>query len=104
MAKLANNYCDKAIALLNAALFYESQQESQKAKDYMQRAIQTLYAWQAPRVVQVWDERYYSLRKRELAFDEPSENQGFDIQPIVNMYQMQIKSNLPIYLMKYDKQ
>ncbi|AWE06238.1 hypothetical protein DCE79_02040 [Lysinibacillus sp. 2017] len=87
LAKLANNNCDKAIALLSAALFYESQHESQKAKDYMQRAIQTLYAWQAPRVVQVWDEHYYYLRKRVLVFDQPSENQGFDIQPIVNMYQ-----------------
>ena len=65
--------------------------KTQAAKDYMERAIQTLHNWQAPRIVQVWDAHYAYLRKRELVFDQPSKNVELDIELHVEIHKIALR-------------
>lgn len=93
LAKLINNLRDEAIAKLNTALFYETEHDVSKAHLYMQSAIQSLYAWKAPRVVQLLAERFSHLWKKSVIVTDTVESQSMNIEPIVSMYQMIAKEN-----------
>lgn len=93
LAKLINNMRDEAVAKLNTALFYETQHDVSKAHLYMQGAIQSLYAWKAPRIVQLLAERFSHLWKKNVIVTEAVESQSMNIEPIVSMYQMIAREN-----------
>ncbi|MER1999964.1 MAG: ATP-binding protein, partial [Lysinibacillus sp.] len=88
LARLANNPRDEAIAQLNAAQFYFALGEPVKASDYMHRALELLYHWGAPYVVNIWSVRFHYLLQHEQVIEGEHATQPFNIAPIVSMYQM----------------
>lgn len=59
--------CDKALSNRCAALFYEQQNERQRAEEYMQQAVELLKEWGAYRLATHWEQQYgYLLYNKQL--------------------------------------
>ncbi|MGM9943852.1 MAG: protein kinase, partial [Lysinibacillus sp.] len=80
--------CDKALGNRCAALFYEEQNERQRAEEYMQQAVELLKEWGAYRLATHWEQQYEYLLQNKRVTPKREVLVPFDMHAVIEVNQI----------------
>lgn len=77
--------CDKALINRCAALFYEEQNERQRAEEYMQQAVELLNEWGGYRLATHWEQQYEHLLRNKQVTQKNEVLVPFDMHVVIEV-------------------